>query len=75
MSNNKTNTLPDNIIEIATTVTYKGESLESAVRINADDVTGKLLREGPENANKAIATVLQSLYNKTNDNFKAVVNK
>lgn len=75
MSKNQTSAVPSNIIEIATTVTYKGETLESAVRINADDLTGKIIREGPENANKAIASVLQSLYAKTNDNFKAVVNK
>ena len=75
MSKNQKNALPDNIIEIATTVTYKGETLESAVRLNADDVTNKILNEGPEKANKSIAVVLQSLYTKTNDNFKAVVNK
>jgi hypothetical protein len=75
MSKNQKNALPDNIIEIATTVTYKGETLESAVRLNADDVTNKILNEGPEKANKSIAAVLQSLYTKTNDNFKAVVNK
>lgn len=75
MAKNQTNALPSNIIEISTTVTYKGESLESAVRIDADEVTKKILNEGPDNANKAIASVLQSLYSKTNDNFKAIVNK
>lgn len=75
MATNQNKQLHNNIIEVKTSVTYKGETLESAVRINSDDVTNKILNEGPESANKSIATVLQSLYAKTNDNFKAVVNK
>lgn len=75
MAKTQTNALPSNIIEISTTVTYKGDSLESSVRINADDIAKKIINEGPENTNKSVATILQSLYSKTNDNFKAVVNK
>lgn len=75
MAKTQTNALPSNIIEITTTVTYKGDSLESSVRINADDIAKKVINEGPDNTNKSIATILQSLYSKTNDNFKAVVNK
>ena len=75
MSTNQTKTLHNNIIEVKTSVTYKGETLESAVRIDSDDVTNKILKEGPDVTNKSIAAVLQSLYTKTNDNFKAVVNK
>ena len=75
MISNQPNNLPSNIIDITTCVTYKGDTLQSSVRVNADDVANKILNEGPDNANKAIAAILQSLYNKTNDNFKAVVNK
>lgn len=75
MSKQQTPALASNVVEIKTTVTYKDESLESAIRINADDIANRILSEGPEATNKSIATALQALYTKTNDNFKSVVNK
>lgn len=75
MSKQQTPALPNNIVEVKTTVTYKGEALESAIRINADEIAQRILSEGPESTNKSIAAALQALYNKTNDNFKSVVNK
>jgi hypothetical protein len=75
MSKQQTPALAHNIIEIKTTVTYKDEALESAVRIDSNEIAQRILKEGPEATNKSIAAALQSLYNKTNDNFKSVVNK
>jgi len=75
MSKQQTPALADSIIEVKTTVTYKGEALESAVRINADEIAQKVINQGPDSTNKSIANALQALYNKTNDNFKSVVNK
>lgn len=75
MSKQQTPALADNIVEVKTTVTYKGEALESALRFNADDITNRIINEGPDATNKSIATALQALYAKTNDNFKSVVNK
>jgi hypothetical protein len=75
MSKQQTPALAHNIIEIKTTVTYKDEALESAVRIDSNEIAQRILKEGPEATNKSIASALQALYNKTNDNFKSVVNK
>jgi hypothetical protein len=75
MSKQQTPALAHNIIEIKTTVTYKDEALESAVRIDSNEIAQRILKEGSEATNKAIASALQALYNKTNDNFKSVVNK
>lgn len=71
----KQQTPAHNAIEIKTTVTYKGDALESAIRIDSDEIAQRILKEGPESTNKSIAAALQALYNKTNDNFKSVVNK
>ena len=75
MSKQQTPALAHNIIEIKTTVTYKDEALESAVRIDSNEIAQRILKEGPEATNKSIASALQDLYNKNNDNFKSVVNK
>lgn len=75
MSKQQTPVLANNIIEVKTTVTYKGEALESALRINADEIAQRIINEGAESTNKSIATALQAIYNKTNDNFKSIVNK
>lgn len=75
MAKQQTNDLPDNTVEITTTVSYKGESLQSSVRIDSNDIANKILSEGLESTNKSIANLLQALYTKTSDNFKAVVNK
>jgi|688.fasta_scaffold2239610_1 hypothetical protein len=75
MSKQQTPALAHNIIEIKTTVTYKDEALESAVRIDSNEIAQRILKEGSEATNKSIASALQALYNKTNDNFKSVVNK
>jgi hypothetical protein len=75
MSKQQTSAPAHNIIEIKTTVTYKDEALESAVRIDSNEIAQRILKEGPEATNKSIASALQALYNKTNDNFKSVVNK
>ncbi len=75
MSKQQTSAPVHNIIEVKTTVTYKDEALESAIRIDSDEIAQRILKEGPEATNKSIASALQALYNKTNDNFKSVVNK
>lgn len=75
MAKQQTTALENNIVEVKTVVTYKGESLESALRINADDITNQLMSTGAEATNKSIASALQALYTKTNDNFKDIVNK
>jgi hypothetical protein len=75
MSKQQTSAPAHSIIEIKTTVTYKDEALESAVRIDSNEIAQRILKEGPEATNKSIASALQALYNKTNDNFKSVVNK
>jgi predicted ABC-type ATPase len=75
MSKQQTPALAHNFIEVKTTVTYKDEALESAIRIDSDEIAQRILKEGPEVTNKSIASALQALYNKTNDNFKSVVNK
>lgn len=75
MSKQQTPAPAHNFIEVKTTVTYKDDALESAVRFNSDEIAQRILKEGPEATNKSIAAALQALYNKTNDNFKSVANK
>lgn len=68
-------TLPDNIIEVKTTVTYQGEATESAVRINIDDLAQIGKNHGPKAANTALQKVVDSVYEKTNNNIKSLINK
>jgi hypothetical protein len=75
MAKNETSEIPTSVVEIKTTATYKGESLESVVRFDVEALTKLVQTNGGEAANKSLKAVTDQLYSKTNDNIKQLINK
>lgn len=63
------------IIDLKTTVSYKGESRDAHIRIDANDIAKLTASKGGKIANESIAKIIKGLYDKTNENFKELVNK
>jgi hypothetical protein len=75
MAKNEISEPETSVVEIKTTVTYKGESLESVVRFDVEALTKLVQTNGGEAANKSLKAVTDQLYSKTNDNIKQLINK
>lgn len=75
MAKEQNNELPASVVEMTTTVLYKGEKLQAVVRFNVEDLAKLVQTQGPEAANKSMKTLTDQLYSKTNDNLKELVNK
>jgi len=75
MAKNQTNSVVDDVFEINTSVTYHGETLQSTMRFDVNDVAKIANNVGPVEANKKFQTVIEGVFNKTRDNIKELLNK
>lgn len=75
MPKEPTTQLPATVVEITTTVSYKDQKLQAAVRFDVNDLAKLVQQHGPESANTSIKTITDQLYNKTNDNIKQLINQ
>ena len=75
MSKEQINDLPETVVEMATTVTYKGEKLQATIRFDVNNLAQLVKSKGPEAANNSMKTLTEQLYSKTNENLKQLINK
>lgn len=67
--------LPAHIVEIKSVITYKGEVVESAFRLDVNDIAKIASAKGAKAVNDQIGSVMQAFLNKANDNLKSILNK
>lgn len=67
--------LPEDVIEITTSVARGSEKLESKVRINVTDLANLVRTSGQQAANDSIGKLMKTVVDKINESFKTLVNK
>ena len=70
-----TEDVDNSFIEITTTVKRGDQQVNTAVRLNIDEIAQHVKAKGGEAASKSIADITSKLYSKTSENIRELLNK